>query len=337
MSLSQPAIIDKTIHALTKWKGRRHRDSKSFVLRPIDNHELHSRRTKGLIANPSRLPNEIYEQILASVGYDIPLIPNHIDRLKYPEHFHKYFQLVDLKVRARNQTLRNCRLVSSVWNEIASKILNAYLVIHAESWKCHRIWRNEDFRKQVRHVWIMPSNPWRRMDVRQNPYRGLFARIFAGFPNLETLYASFKDCHLNFFNEQLSRLHVPPNLRILGLDGPSLDGPEIASMEDLQLAILRKFQRLENFIEVGSSRNDFIIVNGDVHDVACSSIKVNFSSTVTIPYFTRLQSLSLTGGYLVQDQSIVPLMSLCPPIRCLRVCGLDCRFTMRGSSFLSST
>jgi hypothetical protein len=109
-----------------------------------------------------------------------------------------------------------------------------------------------------------------------------------------------------------------------------LDGPEIASMEDLQFVILRKFPSLENLIEVGSSRNDFIIVNGDIHDVGCSSIKVNFSMPLPTSYFTRLQSLSLTGGYLVQDQTIVSLVSLCPPIRSLRVCGLDCRFTMRG-------
>jgi hypothetical protein len=183
ISLPQPAIIDKTIHALTKWKGRRHRDSKHTIIRYFDEPDSHSKSKKALVANPSRLPNEIYEQILASVGHDIPLIPHHIDRLKYPEHFHKYFQFVDIKVRTRTQTLRNCRLVSSAWNEMASKILNVYLVIHAESWKCHRIWRNDAFRKQVRHVWIMPTNPWRRMDVRQNPYRGLFARIFT---NLRT-------------------------------------------------------------------------------------------------------------------------------------------------------
>jgi hypothetical protein len=336
ISLPQPAIIDKTISAICKWKTRRNasRLSKSIATSTRSPETVSSGNTvpetkKTLTPNLSRLPTEIYEQVLAAVGYDISLLPHQLDRLKFPQHFLSYFKYVDFTVRVRNQTLRNCRLVSHTWNEIATKHLNTYLVIRNETWKDYVIWRNELFRRQVRHVWIIPPPVY---DERiPNPWQGLFAMIFTGFPNLETLYASFPGCYDMFYSEQVLRLHVPPNLRILSLDGPVLRGPANPIRGELQFNVLRLFPKLETLIEVGSSSDDFLIVNGFIHDVTCSSIKMTFSSALTTPYFSRLQSLSLTGGHIVQDNSIVALAALCPPIRHLHIYGFDRSFTMRGS------
>ena len=326
ISLPQPAIIDKTLNAINKWKSRR-RHSQRLPITSIG--EADNEKSNTVQKNPSRLPTEIYEQILAAVGYDILLVPLQVDRLKNRGHFLEYFRFVEFKVRARNKTLRNCRLVSTVWNDIATKHLNTYLVIHNESWKDHVIWRNEEvFRRQVRHVWITPSDKEYR--VRPNPWQGLFSRIFTGFPNLETLYASFEGCYDRFYTEQFQRLHVPPNIRILGLDGPVIRGTASSIVAEVQLHVLRLFPKIETFIEVGGSRDDILIVNGNV--ATCSSIKMSFSAPLTNPYFSRIQSLSLTGGHFVQDESIVLLASLCPPIRSLHICGFDCSFTMRGSS-----
>ena len=338
ISLPQPAIIDKTINAITKWKARRtsHRHSKSLSpTKPVEEVCLYSptevRNT--IQTNAARLPTEIFEQVLAAVGYDISLHPHQLDRLKFPSHFLSYFQFVDFTVRARNTTLRNCRLVCSTWNEIASKHLNTYLVIRNESWKSHVIWcHDEVFRRQVRHVWIIPPQVY---DERiPNPWQGLFAMIFTGFPNLETLYASFPGCYDTFYSEQFLRLHVPPNLRILGLDGPVLRGPANPTRGELQFHVLKLFPKLETLIEVGSSSDDILIFNGFIHNVTCSSIKMMFYShdLLTTPFFSRMQCLSLTGGHLVQDESIVNFAALCPSIRHLRICGFDRSFTMRGRS-----
>lgn len=341
ISLPQPAIIDRTINAITKWKARRtsHRNSKS--LSPTTTLEVTDLDTgtevKSTIqTNSARLPTEIFEQVLAAIGYDISLHPHQLDRLKFPSHFLSYFQFVDFTVRARNTTLRNCRLVCSTWNEIASKHLNTYLVIRKESWKDHSIWRNDEiFRRQVRHVWIIPPQVY---DERiPNPWQGLFAMIFTGFPNLETLYASFPGCYDTFYSEQFLRLHVPPNLRILGLDGPVLRGPANRTRGELQFHVLKLFPKMETLIEVGSSSDDILIFNGFIHNVTCSSIKMMFFSPtlLTTPFFSRMQCLSLTGGHLVQDESIVNFAELCPPIRHLRICGFDRSFTMRGPPFPS--
>src|SRR5579859_7249369 len=337
ISLPQPAIIDKTINAITKWKARRtsHRHSKSLSPTKLVEEVCLDSPTEvrnTVRPNSARLPTEIFEQVLAAVGYDISLHPHQLDRLKFPSHFISYFQFVDFTVRARNLTLRNCRLVSRVWNEIASKHLNTYLVIRNESWKDNLIWRNEVFRRQVRHVWIIPPQVY---DERiPNPWQGLFAMIFTGFPNLETLYASFPGCYDTFYSEQFLRLHVPPNLRILGLDGPVLRGPANPTRGELQFHVLKLFPKLETLIEVGSSSDDILIFNGFIHNVTCSSIKMMFNSQdlLTTPFFSRMQCLSLTGGHLVQDESIVNFAALCPSIRHLRICGFDRSFTMRGRS-----
>jgi len=338
ISLPQPALIDKTINAITKWKARRTSLRRSKSLSPHTSPEHTTSRESpdtllrpALEYNAARLPTEIFEQVLAAVGNDISLHPPQLDRLKFPSHFLSYFQFVDFNVRARNQTLRNCRLVSTTWNEIASKYLNTYLVIRNESWKDHLIWRNEGCRRQVRHVWIIPPPVY---DERiPNPWQGLFAMIFTGFPNLETLYASFPGCYDTFYSEQFLRLHVPPNLRILGLDGPVLRGAANPIRGELQFHVLKLFPKLETLIEVGSSSDDILILNGFIHNVTCSSIKMMFfPPTLTLPFFSRMQSLSLTGGHLVQDESIVNLAALCPSIRHLRICGFDRSFTMRGPS-----
>src|SRR5262249_54351796 len=143
ISLPQAAIIDKTINTLSKWKqarGRILRLSKSRRLSSPNSTESCStsppaKEAATVVPNSSSLPVEIYEQILATVGYDIALLPPQLDRLKLPSHFLSYFQFVDFHVRARNQTLRNCRLVCTAWNEIASKYLNTYLVIRNTAWK----------------------------------------------------------------------------------------------------------------------------------------------------------------------------------------------------------
>ena len=330
-SSSQAAIIDRTIHAIAKWRTRRHSQRRSRI---GDQERVHAPRIAeranetSKSANCSSLPTELHEQILASVGYDIPLLPNYVDRLKFPEHFREYFQLVDFEVRARNQTLRNCRLVCSAWNDIASKNLNTYLVFRKELWKDHGIWRNELFRRQVRHVWIMP--PPVLYHRQRDPWHGLFAMIFTGFPNLETLYASFPACYDNFYSQQFLRLHVPRNLRILGLDGPVLRDSASPARGELQLGILRLFPKLETVIEVGSSSDDILIFNEFVRNVTCSCIKMSFCHTLKDTYFARIQSLSLAGGHLVQDETIVALASLCPPLRSLQICGFDRSFTMRG-------
>jgi hypothetical protein len=328
ISLTLPVIIDKTLNAFNKWKpGRRHSQKLSIT----NASQGDAQDPSPIQNNPSRLPIEIYEHILAAVGYDILLVPLQLDRLKNRGHFLEYFRFVEFKVRARNQTLRNCRLVSTVWNDIATKHLNTYLVIPNETWKDHVIWRSEEvFRRQVRHVWITPSADT-EYRIHPNPWQGLFSRIFTGFPNLETLYASFEQCYDRFYTEQFRRFHVPPNLRILGLDGPVVRGMANSVIADVQLHVLKLFPRLETFIEVGGSRDDILIINGNVHDVSCSSIKMSFSQPLTKPYFSRIQSLSLTGGHFVQDQSIVLFASLCPPIRSLHICGFDCSFTMRGT------
>lgn len=329
ISLPQPAIIDKTISAISKWKARR--ASKS-ITKTSPETSLSGNMAPEIkrihTPNMSRLPTEIYEQILETVGYDISLLPHQLDRLKFPQHFHSYFKYVEFTVQVRNQTLRNCRLVSQTWNEMATKHLNTYLVIRNESWKDHGIWRNELYRRQVRHVWIIPPPVYNERIP--NPWQGLFAMIFTGFPNLETLYASFPGCYDMFYSEHVLRLHVPPNLRILGLDGPVLRGPANPIRGALQFNVLRLFPKLETIIEVGSSSDDFLIVNGFIHDVTCSSIKMTFSPTLSTPFFSRLQSLSLTGGHIVQDYSIVVLAALCPPIRHLHIYGFDRSFTMRG-------
>ena len=330
ISLPQPALIDKTLHAITKWKARRHshRNPKLNPDNTFDRASPSSTSKPPLYSNASRLPTEIYEQILAAVGYDILLLPHQVNRLKFPEHFREYFKFVDLKVRARNHTLRNCRLVSSVWNDIATKLLNTYLVIRSPSWKDHVIWRNESLRRQVRHVWITP--PLMLYDLQpEDRWQGLFAMIFTGFPNLETLYASFPGCYDNFYSEQFLRLHVPPNLRVLGIDGDVLAGSS-TSQRELQFQVLRLFPKLETLIDVGSSSDDIVILNGN--NITCSSVKMKFAPPIAGvgTYFSRIQSLSLTGGHLLQDESIVALAAMCPPIRSLYVCGFDRSFTMRG-------
>lgn len=335
VSLSQPAIIDKTKNVITKWKAKRNAHRRSNNSRASLDGESVSGNKSGPVsitfaANVSRLPTEIYEQILAAVGYDIPLLPQQLDRLKFPYHFFSYFQFVDYTVRARNQTLRNCRLVSTTWNEIASRHLNRYLLFRTEKWKEHVIWRNEGFRRQVRHVWVVPPTIYE--ETMPNPWYGLFGMIFTGFPNLETLYASFPGCYESFYCEQFLRLHVPRNLHILGLDGPVLRGPTNPARRQLQLYVLRLFPNLETLIEVGSSSDDILIVNGFIHNVTCSSIKMAFTPTFELPYFSRLQTLSLTGGHIVQDDSIVSFVSLCPKVQDLRICGFDRSFTMRGPS-----
>jgi hypothetical protein len=332
ISLPQPAIIDKTIHAINKWRTRRYRHRRTRTALPSNTEPTGhpSRAVPNLTPNPSRLPTEIYEQILRNVGHDILLLPSQLDRLKFPRHFLSYFQFVDFKVRARNQTLRNCRLVSSAWNEIASKYLNKYLVIRNETWKDHVIWKKEAYRRQVRHVWIIPSPS--QDEILPNPWQGLFAMIFTGFPNLETLYASFPGCYDTFYSEQFLRLHVPQNLRILGLDGPVLRGPANPIRGELQFHVLQLFPKLETLLEVGSSSDDILILNGFVHNVTCSTIKMAFAPPIASTYFSRIHSLSLTGGHIVQDDSIVSLVSLCPPVRSLHICGFDRSFTMRGHS-----
>lgn len=332
ISLPQPAIIEKTFHAITNWKARRHKNAQ-INPEKRNKHSPTSSISQPLLihSNASRLPTEIYEQILAAIGYDILLLPHQVTRLKFPENFREYFQFVDFKVRARNQTLRNCRLVSSVWNDIATKLLNTYLVIRSPNWKDHVIWRNESFRRQVRHVWVTP--PFMLYELQpEDPWQGLFAMIFTGFPNLETLYASFPGCYDNFYSEQFLRLHVPQNLRVLGIDGDVLSASS-ASRRELQFQVLRLFPRLETLIEVGSSSDDILILNGNVHNVSCSSVKMSFAHSIAGEgtYFSRIQSLSLTGGHLVQDESIVALAAMCPPIRSLYICGFDRSFTMRGS------
>ena len=332
ISISQPAIIDKTLTALNKWKARRHshkRPKSTLLGVPPEFRQSDFAPPP----KPSRLPMELYDQILSSLGYDIRLLPTQLDGLKLPGHFRSYFLFVNSEVRSRSQTLRNCRLVSSAWNEIASKYLNAYLVIR-ENWKDHVIWKNEVYRRQVRHVWIIPYST-QVDDIFPNPWNGLFAMIFTGFPNLETLYASFPGCYDSFYSQHFLRLHVPPNLRILGLDGPILRGPANPIRGDLQLNVLRLFPRMETLVEVGSSSDDILIMNGFVHDITCSTIKMNFSSPLSVTYFSRLHSLSLTGGHMVQDDRIVSLASLCPPVRLLRICGFDRSFTMRGSGCIS--
>src|ERR1700737_3739032 len=243
ITLPQCAIIDRTVNAISKWKERRHSERLSASMNSADpiGLKLSNREaTPRLGTNASRFPMEIYEQILEAVGNDIQLLPSQL--LKSPGHYLSYFQSVDRKVRARKQTLRNCRLVSSAWNEIALKHLNTYLVLRNESWKDHAIWRTETSRRQIRHVWIIPSS----FHEDRMPWRGLFAMVFTGFPNLETLYASFPSCYDTFYSEQFLRLHVPPNLRILGLDGPALRArPANPIRGQLQLHVLRLFPKLE--------------------------------------------------------------------------------------------
>jgi hypothetical protein len=97
ISLPQPALIDKTLNAITKWKARRHshRNSKLNPGNTFDRSSPSSTSKPPLYSNASRLPTEIYEQILAAVGYDILLLPHQVNRLKFPEHFREYFKLVD--------------------------------------------------------------------------------------------------------------------------------------------------------------------------------------------------------------------------------------------------
>ena len=100
--------------------------------------------------------------------------------------------------------------------------------------------------------------------------------------------------------------------------------------EAIRAASLRRLKRLI------SSSDDILIFNGFIHNVTCSSIKMMFFSQEclrSVPFFARMQCLSLTGGHLVQDESIVNLAALCPPIRHLRICGFDRSFTMRGPPF----
>jgi hypothetical protein len=91
--------------------------------------------------------------------------------------------------------------------------------------------------------------------------------IFMGVPNLETLYASFPGCYDSFYSEQFLRLHVPPNLRVLGIDGDVL-GESSTSQRELQFQVLRLFPKLETLIDVGSSSDDVVILNGN--NVTCS-------------------------------------------------------------------
>jgi hypothetical protein len=103
--------------------------------------------------------------------------------------------------------------------------------------------------------------------------------------------------------------------------------------------VLKLFPKLENFIEVGGGRREVIvIIHGHVHNDTSSSVKMTFSPLekfgVEAPFFKHLQSLSLTGGVFVADGPIGQLVSLCPPVRSLHVCGFDTRFTMRGNRIL---
>jgi len=129
-------------------------------------------------------------------------------------------------------------------------------------------------------------------------------------------------------------LHLPPNLRILGVDGAIVRGIASEVVAGNQLSVLKLFPKLETYIEVGGgSRDDIVIINGNVHNDASSSIKMTFSplfSGLELPFFSHLHCLSLTGGHFVADQSIGHFVSLCPTVRTLHVCGFDRSFTMRG-------
>ena len=137
-----------------------------------------------------------------------------------------------------------------------------------------------------------------------------------------------------YAGDSFLRLHLPPNLRILGVDGAIIRGIASEVVAGNQLSVLKLFPKLDTFIEVGGgSRDDIIIINGHVHNDASSSIKMTFSplfSGLELPFFSHLQCLSLTGGHFVADQSIGNFVSLCPTVRTLHVCGFDRSFTMRG-------
>src|SRR5436190_13254937 len=93
ISLAQPAILDKTINAITKWKARRrhsHLQPRTVDYRELPNPPLEEKHS-------SRLPTEIYEQILSWVGFDILLYPAQVDRLKHRSHFLEYFRFVEFE------------------------------------------------------------------------------------------------------------------------------------------------------------------------------------------------------------------------------------------------
>jgi hypothetical protein len=324
----QSAIVDKTLTAFNRWKPWRlsQRVQKSPEPEPPQENQPPPP------PKPSRLPTELYEQILASVGHDIPLLPPQLDRQRSPYHFRSYFQSVDLKVRARNRTLRNCRLVSSAWNEIASKHLNTYLVLRSYNWRDHVVWKNEIYRLQVKHVWILDTSPSGPMWP--PPWNGLLSFVFTGFLNLETLYASIPGCYESFYTEHILRLHVPQSLRILCLESPIPRGPVNPIRGALQLSVLRLFPNLETVIELGRSSDNIVIVNGLIPDSICSTIEMTFSCSISTAYFSQLRSLSLTGGHIVQDDHISSLASLCPSVRSLSIRNFDRSFTMRGITLI---
>lgn len=327
------------MNALTKWKTSRSGDRLSktsidygdFTTPICDSEPIPTTPLPSL----GRLPTEIYEQIFNHIGSDIPLLPEGYDGIHTLNQYYSYFESVHEGIQARNRTLANCCLVSSTWNQLSSAQLNRYLIFRNNRWKDHTIWRHETFRRQVRHVWITPQAV--NEDIFFNPSHGIFALILTGFPNLESLHASFPGCYEAFYCAQFLRLHVPRNLRILGINGPvsgSFLNPSHIRAE-LQINILRLFPKLETFLEVEGTPHLFELEERVVLAFIGCSIKMKFAPVIEPAYFSHLRTLSLTGGHILQDDKIISFVALCPPIKHLRIRGFDSSFTMNGTAPLT--
>jgi hypothetical protein len=319
MSLSQTAIIDRTMNVISKWKRRRTGEQPARRSKQGSPATPSPEQTPEPAGSISRLPMELYEQILGEIGYDIPLLPPQLDRLHTIRDFTVYLHSVIAQVHPRNETLRNCRLVCSAWNEIAARNLHTHFILSSVCWQKHPVWHDESLRRRVKHVWVCLSTT--------GPLDALFPMILTGFANLETLYASFPGCYDKFYSGQWLKLHVPRKLRILGIEGPGLLNAGQASTADRQLAHLRLFPLLETVIEIGTS-----VVRLDSSDgLRSTRIKFSFSPREgEEAYFSRLTALSLSGGHLVHDTRLRCLLALCPPVSTLHLIGLDPGFTIHG-------
>jgi len=323
--------LDKTVHAIrnqiAKWNSRRH----SRVISKSDiSPETLAGQAETQDSQPScsgaisRLPVEIIEEIITSVGYDIPLIPHQLDRLRSPRQFHAYFELVEDKVRDRNKVIRNLRLVSRLWNQLATTHADRYIVIRMGVTNFQELLNSKSDPLQVRHVWILPLALQDGVDP--TIFSGLrpIALIFGRFRNLETFYCRSYDCYEMFGSEHIREIGVPPKLRVWGIEGPCLRDWVHGV---LQTKILRLFPQLETLVQVG------LCTEGNWNpmlDNPCSITMVFDRSQNSDVYFSKFQSLSLAGGPLLQDDTIVALANLCPPIRSLCICGFDRNFTMKG-------
>jgi hypothetical protein len=338
LAYSPPAfcLIGMTKSVLTKLKANRNVDRLSGCSTEASSCSINRSESESLatvLPDQGRLPPEIYEQIFSHIGIDIPLLPPKFDGIHTLNHYYSYFELVDDQIRTRNSTLASCRLVSSTWKKLATSQLNRYLIFRNNKWKDHNIWRYEAFRRQVRHVWITPQAV--NEDIFYNPSHGIFALILTGFPNLETLHASFPGCYEAFYCAQFLRLHVPRSLKILGINGPvsgSFLNPSHIRAE-LQINILRLFPNLETFFEVEGTPHLVELAERVVLSFIGCSIKMRFGRGIEPAYFSQLQTLSLTGGHILQDGNIMSFIELCPPIKQLRIRGFDSGFTMNGMDF----